>query len=257
MWKHFYCLLEVFCSPEVGFQVQYAAFRKGLTKIAQQHLGKVEHEQRQVEGIGQRDFFDVHEIFQAPILFGIPEIELDLKAQTVKVDDLGIGKFQVTGEQVDIGQGTRIEIGFGDDDYVERLGEIRMQHHGLIDAGLEVALHTLLNQILLRDMPVVDFLAILLARPFALLLAVVDEVQGSIIAQLGDELQAALPDHLQGVVVAKVPIQGQITDGNQVLQGSELVFNHSLNALQFLGQFNLGFILVFTAFGTTRLPWRG
>lgn len=36
-----------------------------------------------------------HEIFQAPILFGVPEIELDLKAQTIKVDDLFIGEFQV------------------------------------------------------------------------------------------------------------------------------------------------------------------
>ena len=81
-----------------------------------------------------------------------------------------------------------------------------MQHHGLIDAGLEVSLCALLNQILLRNMPVVDFLAILFALAFALLLAVVDEVQGSIVAQLGDELQAALPHHLQGMVVAKVPI---------------------------------------------------
>jgi hypothetical protein len=28
-------------------------------------------------------------------LFGVPEIELDLKAQTIKVDDLFIGEFQV------------------------------------------------------------------------------------------------------------------------------------------------------------------
>ena len=122
------------------------------------------------------------------------------------------------------GKGASLEIGFGEDDHVERLSEIRMQHHRLIDAGTEIALGALLNQVLFRDVLVVDLLAILLARPFAFLLAVVDEVQGSIVAQLGDELQAALPDHLQGIVVAKVSIQRQITDGDQVLQERQVGF---------------------------------
>jgi len=128
-----------------------------------------------------------------------------------------------------------------------------MQHHSLIDAGTDIALGALLNQVLFRDPLIVDLLTILLARPFAFLLAVVDEVQGSIVAQLGDELQAALPDHLQGVVVAKVSIQRQITDADQVSQGGKLFFDHFLNAFQLRGQLNLGFIPVLAALRTTRL----
>ena len=87
MRKHFYCLLEVFCSSEISFQVQDVAMRMGLTKITQQHLRKADHEQGQVEGVGQRDFFDIHEIFQTPILFSISEIEFDLKTKPVVVNE--------------------------------------------------------------------------------------------------------------------------------------------------------------------------
>jgi len=40
--------------------------------------------------IGDSGFFDIHKIFQTPVLFGVAEIELDLEAQAVEFDDLFI-----------------------------------------------------------------------------------------------------------------------------------------------------------------------
>ena len=68
----------------------------------------------------------VHKIFRAFILFGIPEIELDLKTQAIEIDNLFIREFQVAGEQVDTGKGTGLEVGFGDDDHVDDLGKLMM-----------------------------------------------------------------------------------------------------------------------------------
>ena len=87
-----------------------------------------------------------------------------------------------------------------------------MQHFGLIDAGLDMTFNALFDQILLGNITVVDFLAIPSARASILLLAVVDEVQRGVTTQLGDQVQVTLPNHLQGLVVAKVSVQGQITD---------------------------------------------
>jgi hypothetical protein len=40
-------------------------------------MGHINHEQGQVGGIGHSSFFDVHEIFQTPVLFGVAEVELN------------------------------------------------------------------------------------------------------------------------------------------------------------------------------------
>ena len=48
-------------------------------EMACQGFGDIDHEHSQVGAIVNRDGFDIHEILQAPMLFGIPEIELDLE----------------------------------------------------------------------------------------------------------------------------------------------------------------------------------
>jgi hypothetical protein len=52
-----------------------------------------------------------------------------------------------------------------------------MQHFSLIDAGFDVFFRARLDQIFLREVAIVDFLAVLSARPSALLLAVIKEIQ--------------------------------------------------------------------------------
>ncbi len=53
------------------------------------------------------------------MLFGVAEVEFDLKSQTVPVDDFLSGQIQVAGEQVDVGKDTRRCIGLGKDDDIE------------------------------------------------------------------------------------------------------------------------------------------
>jgi hypothetical protein len=67
---------------------------------------------RQVHSIGNRSFLDVHKIFQAPVLFGSAEIELDLETQTVKLDQFFIIQFQVGAEQNYVRLGLCQQVGF-------------------------------------------------------------------------------------------------------------------------------------------------
>jgi hypothetical protein len=69
----------------MGFQVQHAKFRIGFAKWPQEHGAEVHHEESQIGRIGDRPFFDIHKVIQSPVLFGIPEIELDLEPQAVVV----------------------------------------------------------------------------------------------------------------------------------------------------------------------------
>jgi hypothetical protein len=39
----------------------------------------IDHEQRQIGGIGDPRGGHVHEVFQAPVLFGIAEVKLDVE----------------------------------------------------------------------------------------------------------------------------------------------------------------------------------
>ena len=47
--------------------------------VSPQTVGHIDHEQRQIRGIGDPGRGDVHEVFQTPVLFGIPEVTLDLE----------------------------------------------------------------------------------------------------------------------------------------------------------------------------------
>ena len=57
----------------------------------------------------------------------------------------------------------------------------------------------------------------------------VGEIQRRIIPELGNQVQVVLPRHLQGVVVAKVPVQHHVGQGDhpgdQVQQGVEPASN--------------------------------
>jgi len=73
-------------------------------------LRNVDHEQRQVEGIGERYFLDIHKIFQAPKLLGVAEIELDLETQAVVINDLVVGQLEITAKQIHVGKCTGVLV---------------------------------------------------------------------------------------------------------------------------------------------------
>jgi hypothetical protein len=53
-------------------------------------MGDVDHEQRYVRRIGHRRLLHVHKILQPPILLGITEVKLDLKAKAVILDSIKV-----------------------------------------------------------------------------------------------------------------------------------------------------------------------
>lgn len=55
----------------------------GLLKISQQKPRQINHKHRQVSGIVNRTLLDIHKVFQAPELFGVPKIELELEPEAV------------------------------------------------------------------------------------------------------------------------------------------------------------------------------
>ena len=83
----------------------------------------------------------------------------------------------------------------------------------------------------------------------------IGEVQRGIAPQLGNEVQAALARHRQGVVVAEVAIQHEVghreDGGAQVEQGRQ----HGLDAHQFRGECGPCFRGVLAALRTSRTTW--
>ena len=116
-----YRLLHVFVAATVGFHVQDARIWGTLTDGKSALLRYIDPEQRQVRRSGAPWWGEGHEVFQAPVLFGIPEVELDLEPQAIVVHEWRVGQFQVTAEQDDMGTGLGAQVGLGDDDDIQGL----------------------------------------------------------------------------------------------------------------------------------------
>ena len=74
----------------MGFQIIDAEGRTGWSQVTDQDLRNVDHKHRQVSGIVNRGLVDIHKIFQSPELFGIAEIELNLEAEAIIVNQFVI-----------------------------------------------------------------------------------------------------------------------------------------------------------------------
>src|SRR3990172_4721916 len=119
----------------MGFQVENTECGIHCLKGFQQAGAKVDHEERKLSGIGHGHFFDVHKITQAPVLFGVAKIELNLESQAVKVNDFSRSQFQIGGEQNDVGLRFGGQISFEYHDDVEGEGEFFVEQSRLINLG--------------------------------------------------------------------------------------------------------------------------
>jgi hypothetical protein len=178
--------------------------------ISPETVGYIDHEQGQIRRIRDSRGSAVHEVFQAPVLFGVPKVKLDLEPQTVIVHEWCIRQGQVTAEQHDMGTGLGAQVGLGDADDIQGLRELLVEPLHLVQAGLAVPLHSRLFEVLHREAVVIHLGAILATGTSPRIGTSRGEVQRRIAAQLGNKMQAALARHMQGVVVAKVPIQHQM-----------------------------------------------
>jgi hypothetical protein len=122
-------------------------------------LGDIDHKQRQVSGIGHISLGDIHEIFQAPELLGVPEIELVLESQAVIINQQIVRYIQVAAKQDHIGLGLCFQVGSEQNDHVQRVWKTFVEQLHLISAGLEVIYNLGLLQVLVRDLAHIHLLA--------------------------------------------------------------------------------------------------
>ena len=115
MRKHFYCFGNISATAIMRLQVQDAKFGIGRSKSLQQNGTEVDHKERQIGRIGHSDLFDIHKIIQAPVLFGVPEIELNLETESIEIHRSFIGQFQISAEQNHMCLGFGRKIGFQND----------------------------------------------------------------------------------------------------------------------------------------------
>ena len=161
----------------------------------------------------------------SPVLFGVPEIKLDLEPQSIIVHEWRVHQLQITAKQDDMGTGLGAQVRLREDDDIQRLRELLMKQLHLIDTGLHVPLDSGLLEVQPGEVIVIDFVAILAMGTLPGVGAGVGEIQRRIIPELANQVQVVLPHHLQGVVVAKVPVQHHVGQGDhpgdQVQQGVE------------------------------------
>ena len=189
--------------------------------VSPETVGYIDHKQGQIRRIRDACGGDIHEVFQAPVLFGISKVKLDLEPQTVIVHEGGVRQGQVTAEQHDMGPGLGTQVGLGDDDDIQGLRKLLVEHLHLVQAGLDVPLDGRLFERVHREVVIIHLGAILAPGTSPRIGTSIGEIQRRIVPQLGNEVQAALARHMQGVVVAKVPIQHQVghrEDGSDQLE---------------------------------------
>ena len=154
----------------------------------------------------------------------------DLEPETVIVNYLVVGQFQVTAEQDDVRPGSGLQIGFDHDDDIQRLTKLLVQQFCLVDAGLDVLLHGSFLQVLIKNTAIIQFVAVFTVWPMTAISTFVREIQGRVVAQLGNQVQTRLSSHLQGVVVAEMPIQNQIGERQNPCDQLEERCHHALDA---------------------------
>ena len=84
------------------------------------------------------------------------EIELNLEAQAVELDEFGIGQLQVGAEQNDMRLRARVQIGLDNDDHVQGEGEFLVEALNLIDVCAQLAINGGLLQAHGIHMPHID-----------------------------------------------------------------------------------------------------
>ncbi|NJN99585.1 MAG: recombinase family protein [Anaerolineales bacterium] len=154
----------------------------------------------------------------------------DLEPEPVIVNQFIVSEFQVTTEQDHIGAGLSFEIEFVDDDHIELVGKEFVPHEHVIDVGLDTVQDSGFLKILVRDVGIVEFGSILFASPPFLLGAGIRKIERGISPQLGNQMERALADHLQGLVVTKSPIHNTIADLQTDPQQCQKLGEHGLDA---------------------------
>jgi hypothetical protein len=103
---------------------------------------------------------------------------------------------QVTSAQDHLRSGVRLQMGFNDDDDVQRLANLLMKPWGLIPTGLDEACELGLLQVLVGHTAIAELVPICSLWPTSLVRAGVRQGQHRIAAPVGNTVQPALSHHV-------------------------------------------------------------
>jgi hypothetical protein len=79
--------------------------------VSPETVRDIDHEQRQIRRIGDPGGGDVHEVFQAPVLFGVSEVKLQLEPPPLIVDEERVWQVQVVVYQQLAGNPLTLQTG--------------------------------------------------------------------------------------------------------------------------------------------------
>ena len=145
-------------------------------------MDHVDHEQGEVGRIVHGSLLDIHKVLEAPILLGIAEIELDLEAQAVIIDKLRVPQVQIAAKEHDMGAFVGLEGCFHDDDDIERLRKLLVQHLDLVHVGLDMVFDTTLFQVATWNVGSIQFAPVLATPTCTGIGPLVREIEGGVMA---------------------------------------------------------------------------
>ena len=125
-----------------------------------------------------------------------------------------------------MGASLRVQVRLHDAHDIERLSVPFVEHVGLVEAGLEVPLHSGLLKVWHWKMAVIHLAAILTPKAVLSLGPSVEEVQCGLTSECGNERQVGLLRSMQGVVVAKVVLQDEWSERDHPRDPLEEGVNH-------------------------------
>ncbi len=172
-------------------------------------VGDMDHAQGQMRRMRDSRGSDMHEVFQAPVLFGTPKVKLDWEPQPIIVYEWCIRQGPVTAAQHDRSPGLGAHGGLGEDDDRQWVRKRLVEQWHLGQADRAVPLHGRRFEVWRREGVVSPRVAILATGTAPSIGTRRREGQRRIVPELGHEVQAALARPRQGVGVATVPIQYQ------------------------------------------------
>jgi hypothetical protein len=94
--KPWYCLAHLLVAPAVGLQVEDATRRMVVSAKFQEERGAVDHEPRSVRRLVHRCWRHGPKSLHPPILRGIMDVQLEVKATAGTIAEVCIASLQVT-----------------------------------------------------------------------------------------------------------------------------------------------------------------
>ena len=117
--------------------------------------------------VRSRGLGDVYkrQVLQAPMLFSVPKVELNLESQAIIVNQFVVGEREIAAEQGDMGASLRLQMRFEDNHDVERLAKLSMQASNMVHASFDLVFNDRLFQVFDWQVLVIQLVAVFAVRP--------------------------------------------------------------------------------------------